>query len=136
MNKVTLVGRLTHDPDYRLANSGTGVCRFSLAIRKRNGESDFIACTAFGKTAELVGQYVTKGNRLAVAGHIQSGQYTDSNGAKKYTTQVIVDEIEFLENRQVQVIKQEPTFTEYVNTIEPKAEQMGFVEVEDKGLPF
>lgn len=100
MNKAILVGRLTRDPEMRDTQGGTKVAKFSLAInrRGRDGGTDYINCTAFGKTAELVGQYLCKGSRVGVVGRIQTGSY-ERDGHKVYTTDVICDEVEFLETR-------------------------------------
>lgn len=102
MNKVILIGRLTKDPDLRFAaGSGTAVTRFSLAVNrqfKREGqpEADFINCIAFGKTGEMIAQYLTKGRQLAVTGSIQTGSYDAKDGTKRYTTDIIVDTFEFI----------------------------------------
>ena len=99
MNHVTLIGRLTKDVDYR--NTGTtNVAKFSLAIDrpKKDGQdqgADFIPCTAFGKTADALQQYVGKGRKIAVEGRIQTGSYTKQDGTKAYTTDVIVNTWEF-----------------------------------------
>ena len=100
MNKAILVGRLTHDPEMRDTQGGTKVARFSLAINRRgkDGGTDYINCTAFGKTAELAAQYLSKGSRVGVVGRIQTGSY-ERDGHKVYTTDVIADEVEFLETR-------------------------------------
>lgn len=98
MNKAILVGRLTRDPEVR--DTGTKVCKFALAINRRgkDGGTDYINCVAFGKTAELAAQYLSKGSRVGVVGRIQTGSY-ERDGHKVYTTDVICDEVEFLETR-------------------------------------
>lgn len=100
MNKAILVGRLTRDPEMRDTQGGTKVAKFSLAINRRgkDGGTDYINCTAFGKTAELAAQYLSKGSRAGVVGRIQTGSY-ERDGHKVYTTDVICDEVEFLETR-------------------------------------
>ena len=100
MNKAFLVGRLTRDPEMRDTQGGTRVARFALAIDRRGKDAgaDYPSCVAFGKTAELVGQYLRKGNRAGVVGRIQTGSY-ERDGHKVYTTDVICDEVEFLETR-------------------------------------
>ena len=102
MNKVTLIGRLTKDPEIRYSSgSQTAVARFSLAIdraRKVNGEegeTDFPNIVAFGKTAELVEKYVTKGQQIALEGRIQTGSY-ERDGVKHYTTDIVAERVEFL----------------------------------------
>lgn len=99
MNKVVLVGRMTKDPDLRFAaGSGTAVCRFTLAVNRRKKEdgADFINCVSFGKTAETIAQYFTKGRQIAISGHIQTGSYEAQDGTKRYTTDVAVESFDFI----------------------------------------
>ncbi len=102
MNKVMLIGRLTRDPELRYTQSGTAVASFSLAVDRRfsnqNGEreADFINCVAFGKTAEFIGKYFSKGSMIGVTGRIQTGNYTNKDGQKVYTTDVVIEECEFV----------------------------------------
>ncbi len=106
MNKVMLIGRLTKDPEVRYTNaSQTAVARFSLAIdrgKKANGEdagTDFPTVVAFGKTAELIEKYVSKGQQIAVEGRIQTGSY-ERDGVKHYTTDVVAERVEFLGKKE------------------------------------
>lgn len=105
MNKVILIGRLTRDPDIRQSGE-TEVARYTLAVdrRRRANEgdpsADFISCVAFGKSAEFAGQYLHKGMKIAVTGRIQTGSYTNKDGQKIYTTDVVVDSHEFCESKQ------------------------------------
>ena len=110
MNKVILMGRLTRDPDVRYSNNGEqplAIARFSLAVDRRynrnnNGNeqtADFINCVAFGKLGEHVEKYYHKGLKIAVTGRIQTGSYTDKDGKKVYTTEVVVEESEFAESK-------------------------------------
>lgn len=96
MNSVTLIGRLTRDPETRYSGD-MAVCRFTLAIDRNNGsqEADFIPCVAFGKQGENIQKYITKGRQLAVEGRIQTGSY-EKDGRKVYTTDVIVKRAEFI----------------------------------------
>lgn len=101
MNKVILIGRLTKDPELNFAaGSGTAVTRFSLAVTRpfKKDETDFINCVAFGKTAETIAQYITKGRQLAVTGSIRTGSYNAKDGSKRYTTDVVVESFEFIGN--------------------------------------
>ncbi|WP_337607942.1 single-stranded DNA-binding protein [Acidaminococcus intestini] len=106
MNNVNLMGRLTRDPEARTTQSGQSVASFTLAVdRSTKGpkgekETDFINCVAFGKTAEVVCTYVSKGQRLIVQGRIQTGSYTDKNGNKRYTTNISVSTVEFVEKKE------------------------------------
>ena len=100
MNIVTLIGRLTKDPEIKYGSSGKAYARFTLAITRplNKEETDFINCVAFGKTAELIEKYVKKGNRFGVVGRLQVGSY-EKDGEKRITTDVMVDQIEFLESK-------------------------------------
>lgn len=100
MNNVTLIGRLTKDPETRYANGDMAVCRFTLAVNRENGsqEADFIPCVAFKKQAENIQKYITKGRQLAVTGRIQTGSY-EKDGRRVYTTDVIVSRAEFIGNK-------------------------------------
>lgn len=101
MNKVELMGRLTRDPEVRYAtgNDTLAITRFSLAVnRSRSREEnavDFINCVAFGKTGEFVGKYFTKGQMMALAGRIQVNPYTDKDGNKRNSTDIVAEEVFF-----------------------------------------
>lgn len=99
MNKTILIGNLTRDIDLRFAaGSGMAVGKFTVAVpRMKKGETDFINCIAFGKTAETISQYFFKGSKIALEGHIQTGSFDKEDGTKVYTTDVIVDRFEFVE---------------------------------------
>ena len=106
MNKVILMGRLTRDPEVRYSQgeSSLAIARFTLAVDrrfKRQGESDadFISCVAFGKTAEHAEKYYRQGLKIAVVGRIQTGSYTNKEGQKVYTTEVVIEESEFAESK-------------------------------------
>ena len=103
MNKVVLMGRLTRDPEVRQAGE-TQVTSFTIAVNRRKKEpehdADFPRCVAFGKTAELIGKYFKKGSQICVAGHIQTGSYDHRDGYKVYTTDVIVEEMDFVDRKQ------------------------------------
>lgn len=99
MNKVILLGRLTRDPDLRFtAGTGNAVTRFTVAISRqfKRDETDFVNCVAFGKTAETIAQYLTKGRQIALTGSIRTGSYDGQDGTKKYTTDVVVESFEFV----------------------------------------
>ena len=106
MNKVILMGRLTRDPEMRYAQNenGTAVARYTLAVDrrfKRDGEqdADFIGCVVFGKGAEFAEKYLSKGTKIVITGRIQTGSYTNNEGQKVYTTDVIIEEQEFAESK-------------------------------------
>ena len=101
MNKVVLVGRLTKYPELRYAaGSGIPTSKFTVAVNRqgKKDEADFINCVAFNKTAETIAQYLTKGRQIAIAGHIQTGSYLKDDGAKVYTTDVVVETFDFIDS--------------------------------------
>ena len=107
MNKVVLMGRLTRDPDVRYSQGETplAIARYTLAVDrrfKRNGEqdADFINCVAFGRTAEFAEKYLKQGTKMVVSGRIQTGSYTNREGRKIYTTEVVLEEQEFAESKR------------------------------------
>ncbi len=114
MNNVVLIGRLTRDPELRYtAGSGNAMCRFTLAVdrglsrdkraemeQKGQPTADFIGCVAWGKTAELVANYLSKGRQMALQGRIQTSSYEDQNGNRIYRTDVVADRIEFIGSNQ------------------------------------
>ena len=107
MNKVILMGRLTRDPDvrYSAGENSTAVARYTLAVDRRfrrDGDSataDFIGCVAFGRQAEFAEKYLRQGTKIAITGRIQTGSYTNREGQKVYTTDVVVEEQEFAESK-------------------------------------
>ena len=109
MNKVILLGRMARDPEVRFTqgNEPMAVCRFAVAVdrpyssRRTEGDAtaDFINCVCFGKRGESIGQYFRKGNRIAITGRLQVSSYTDKDGNKRYSTDVIVEDFEFCENK-------------------------------------
>ena len=106
MNKVVLVGRLTRDPEVRYSQGekATAICRYTLAVdrrykRENEQNADFIPCLVFGKSAEFAEKYFRQGLRISVSGRIQTGSYTNRDGTKVYTTDVVVEEQEFAESK-------------------------------------
>lgn len=109
MNKAILMGRLTRDPEIRYTQGDNPMCiaRYTLAVDRRfsrnanndGNNADFIPCVCFGKTAEFVEKYLKKGTKMAVTGRIQTGSYTNRDGVKVYTTEVVVEDQEFAESR-------------------------------------
>jgi single-strand DNA-binding protein len=109
MNKVILMGRLVRDPEIRYSQSAEPMCvaRYTLAVDRRgrrdnnNGEpnADFISCVCFGKSGEFAEKYLRKGIKITVSGRIQTGSYTNREGNKVYTTDVVVEEQEFAESK-------------------------------------
>ena len=115
MNKVLLIGRLTRDPEVRYGgeNKDKAVARYTLAVERRfkkdgDDTADFINCTAFGRGAEFAEKYLHKGNKIAVIWRIKTGSYTNKDGIKVYTTEVIVDEHEFADSKGAAVGTPDP----------------------------
>ena len=107
MNKVILMGRLTRDPEvrYSAGENALAIARYTLAVDRkirRDGEAtaDFISCVSFGRTAEFAEKYFRQGLRIVVSGRIQTGSYTNRDGQKVYTTEVVVEEQEFAESKK------------------------------------
>ena len=109
MNKVILMGRLTRDPEVRYSQGAEplAIARYTLAVDRRgrrdaNGgdqTADFIQCVSFGRTAEFAEKYFKQGTKIAISGRIQTGSYTNKDGNKVYTTEVVVEEQEFAESK-------------------------------------
>lgn len=95
MNRVILMGRPTRDPDIR--ESGLKVARFTLAVDRIKDGTDFISCVAFGQTAEFIEKYIKQGSKIIGEGRIQTGSYTKNTGERVYTTDVVLERVEFAE---------------------------------------
>lgn len=105
MNSVQLIGRMTRNPEVRYTGQGMAHARFTLAVDRRfkkDGEksADFISCVAFGKTAEFIEKYFHKGTKMGMQGRIQTASYTNQEGNTIYTTDVICENIEFVESKK------------------------------------
>ena len=147
MNKVILMGRLTRDPEVRYSQgeSSTAIARYTLAVDRRfrrNGDgeqnADFIGCVAFGRSAEFAEKYFRQGLKVIVTGRIQTGSYTNKDGQRVYTTDVVVEDQEFAESKSA---ASGETAAYTPSRPEPSAVAGdGFMNipdgVEDEGLPF
>lgn len=126
MNKVILMGRLTADPEIRKGENGN-VARYTLAVDRMRqtpeAAADFIRCVAFDKGADFAEKYLTKGVKIAVEGRIRTGSYTNREGQKVSTTDVVVDRHEFAESKKAQAEQKQTN-------------DQDFMEVDDPGLPF
>ena len=151
MNKVILMGRLTRDPDvrYSAGENSTAVARYTLAVDRRfrrDGDSataDFIGCVAFGRQAEFAEKYLRQGTKIAITGRIQTGSYTNREGQKVYTTDVVVEEQEFAESKSASAGSDNGGYRTAMSQSRPEpasAVASGFMNipdgVEDEGLPF
>lgn len=135
MNKVILIGRLTRDPEVRYSQgeNSMAIARYTLAVDRRrtaNAENtaDFISCIGFGKTAEFAEKYLRKGIKMAIVGHIQTGSYTNKDGQKVYTTDVVVDEQEFAESKSA---SGGSTASSCQNMNTPSQDPDGFMNIPD-----
>ena len=148
MNKVVLMGRLTRNPDVRYSQGEKATCvaRYTLAVNRRfrrDGEqdADFINCVAFGRQGEFAEKYLKQGTKIVISGRIQTGSYTNKDGQKVYTTDVVVEEQEFAESKAASSAAGTTAYTP--SRPEPSAAAGdGFMNipdgdsVEDEGLPF
>ena len=150
MNKVVLMGRLTRDPEVRYSQgeNALAIARYTLAVDrrfKRDGEqtADFINCVVFGKSAEFTERYFRQGMRVVVCGRIQTGSYTNRDGVKVYTTEVVVEEQEFAESKSAAASNGGDSSYAAYTPSRPEPSQAagdGFMAipdgVDDEGLPF
>ena len=148
MNKVILMGRLTRDPEVRYSQgeNSTAIARYTLAVDRRfrrnnDGEqsADFIGCVAFGRSAEFAEKYFRQGLKVIVTGRIQTGSYTNKEGQKVYTTDVVVEDQEFAESKNA-AGGNEGGYRPAERPAPSSAIGDGFMNipdgVEDEGLPF
>lgn len=104
INSVNLTGRLTRDPDVRYTDGGTSIARFTLAVDRRFKQeggptADFPKCIAFGRTAEFIEKYFRQGTKMELTGRIQTGSYTNNDGVKVYTTDIVAEQVGFGESK-------------------------------------
>ena len=150
MNKAIIMGRLTRDPEvrYTQGENQMAIARYTLAVDRRfnrNGDentADFIPCVAFGKAGEFAERYFRKGTKIAVTGRIQTGSYTNKDGVKVYTTEVVVEEQEFAESKNSNSNSSEGGFgggMSQQSAPAPMAASDGFMNIPDgidEELPF
>jgi len=146
MNKVILMGRLTRDPEvrYTQGDQPMAIARYSLAVDRRfnrnsqDGQTaDFINCVAFGRNGEFAEKYLHKGTKIVAEGRIQTGSYTNKDGVKVYTTDVVVESQEFAESKNAQS-GNGGSEGGYANSQQPQADADGFMNIPDgiEELPF
>lgn len=143
MNKVILLGNLTRDPEIRYSQGEKqiAVARFSLAVNRRfanDGETnaDFFNCTAFGKIAEFVEKYFRQGSRMSLVGRIENNNYTNKNGEKVYSVQIMVEEVEFAERKSSQSNNQTQNQNQPAQTNGGDDDFMNIPDGIEDGLPF
>lgn len=138
MNKVYLIGNLTRDPDMRSTQTGISVCNFTIAVNRRakdangNQQADFFNIVAWRNLADLCGQYLVKGRKVAVVGAIQTRTYETQDGQKRTAVDIVADEVEFLSQAQGGA---QAAYAPPAQTSKTPAD-MGFTQVEDEELPF
>lgn len=133
MNKVILVGNLTKDPEISTTNSGVSVCRFTLAVQRKfrnesgDYDADFLNIIVWRELGELTHKYLSKGRKAGVVGRIQTRSYDAADGTKRYVTEVIAEEVEFLSSRNSDDSGQQKDNNDDISKLEP---------IDDNDLPF
>ena len=148
MNKVILMGRLTRDPEVRYSqgDNATAIARFTLAVDrriKRDNEAsvDYINCVSFGRSAEFAEKYFHKGTKIVIARRIQTGSYTNKDGQKVYTTDIVIEEQDFAESKAASQQNnsgnaQNASNNQQAQQPKPQTSPDGFMSADDEGLPF
>lgn len=143
MNKVILMGRLTRDPNVRYTQGAESTCvaRYTLAVDRRvkqegQQSADFIGCVVFGRNGEFAEKYLKQGSKIVATGHIQTGSYTNRDGNKVYTTDIVIEEQEFAESKAAAERNQQQ---EQQPQPQPETDENGFMNIPDgldEELPF
>ncbi|NSJ26698.1 single-stranded DNA-binding protein [Blautia glucerasea] len=146
MNKVILMGRLTRDPEVRYSqgDNATAVARFTLAVDRRikrdnEASADFINCVSFGRSAEFAEKYFRKGTKIVICGRIQTGSYTNKDGQKVYTTDIVIEEQDFAESKATSQQNNSGSVQDNSNSTQlqkPQPDPDEFMSVDDDDLPF
>lgn len=148
MNKVILMGRLTRDTEVRYSqgDNATAIARFTLAVDrriKRDNEAsvDYINCVSFGRSAEFAEKYFHKGTKIVIVGRIQTGSYTNKDGQKVYTTDIVIEEQDFAESKAASQQNnsgnaQNASNNQQAQQPKPQTSPDGFMSADDEGLPF
>lgn len=146
MNKVILMGRLTRDPEVRYSqgDNATAIARFTLAVDrriKRDNEAsvDYINCVSFGRSAEFAEKYFHKGTKIVICGRIQTGSYTNKDGQKVYTTDIVIEEQDFAESKATSQQNNSGSVQNNSNSRQsqrPQPDPDEFMSVDDDDLPF
>ena len=137
MNKVILIGRLAKDPELNTTSTGVSVCRFSIAVQRKytnsegEKETDFFNCNCWRNLAENAHKFLRKGSQVSLVGSIQTRSYDAQYGTKRYVTEIMVDEIEFISSPKGDEGAKESTPSQA-----PKGKQEKFVPIQDDDLPF
>lgn len=135
MNKVQLIGRLTKDPELRYTKSNIAVANYSIAVNDGYGEkqqTQFINISTWGKSGEFVSKYFKKGQAIAIVGRLNSNNYEDKNGNKRYSLEVITEDIEFIGDKKEEKVQQE----EVLVPNNYKSEYQNTLSIDDEDLPW
>lgn len=133
MNKVQLIGRLTKDPELRYTKSNIAVANYTIAVNDGYGEkqqTQYINISTWGKSGEFVSKYFKKGQAIAIVGRLNNNNYEDKNGNKRYSIEVVTEDIEFIGNKKDEKVQQEEVFipnnykTQYETTLTPDDEDL------------
>lgn len=146
MNKVILMGRLTRNPEvkYSQGDNATAIARFTLAVERRikkdnEASADFINCVSFGRSAEFAEKYFRKGTKIVICGRIQTGSYTNKDGQKVYTTDIVIEEQDFAESKATSQQNNSGSVQNNSNSRQsqkPQPDPDEFMSVDDDDLPF
>ena len=145
LNKVILMGHITADPELKQTTSGISVCSFSIGVNRRYSKAeqgqqsvDFINIVAWRQQAEFVSRYFKKGSSIVICGSIQTRNWTDTNGQKRYATEVVADEVSFGGNKENSTeAKSEPSVQPYMPSVYSAENSQNFEEISgDETLPF
>lgn len=131
MNKVIIMGRLTRDPEISSSTNGTTFARYSVAVDRRfkregDPDADFFNCTSFGKQAEFVERYLKKGTKVVVTGRLQNNNYTQKDGSKVYSVQIMVEDVEFAESKKADGSESTASSDDFLNLPEGLVEELPF----------
>lgn len=133
MNRAMIIGNLTRDPELRTTASGLSVCQFTVAVgRKSKDEADFIPVVTWRGLADNCGKYLEKGNKVAVSGRIQTRSYDDNNGNRRYVTEIVADDVEFLTPKGERKQKEPPPSDEGLF----EDDKSDFEPLDDEQMPF
>lgn len=142
MNKLTIIGNLTRDPELRTTSTGINVCTFTVAVNRRRSsqnnnqpEADFFRVTAWRQLGEICQKYLAKGRKVCVVGPVSVSSYTGNDGATRFSLDVVADDVEFLSSRSDDAGYAPAASTHTAPAAAPAMEK-GFEEVDDEDLPF
>ena len=131
MNLCIIMGRLTRDPEVSSSTNGTTFARYSVAVDRRfkregDPDADFFNCTSFGKQAEFVERYLKKGTKVVVKGRLQNNNYTNKDGSKVYSVQIMVEDVEFAESKKADGSESTASSDDFLNLPEGLVEELPF----------